>query len=506
MTAATQHLQAAPRATIREWTGLAVIALPCMLYTMDLTILNFAIPAITRELKPTASQLLWIVDIYGFFVAGALLLMGTLGDRIGRRRLLLIGATSFGLLSILAAFAINAPMLIASRALLGLAGATLAPSTLSLIRSMFQYDRQRTFAVSIWIASFSFGAALGPVLGGFLLEYFSWRVLFVVPVPIMVLLLIVGPRLLPEYRDPTAARLDVLSAALSISSVLPIIFGIKVLAEGGAAWLAAVSIMAGASFGTLFVRRQLSLPVPLLDIRLFRQFTVSAALSLNLVDFFLVFGIVLLTTQYMQLVLGLSPLEAGLWSLPDGLGFVAGSLLTSPLLRLMRPAHLLSLGLTLGAIGLFIISQVGGPSSLYVLVIGITAFSVGLAPCAAVVADLVVSAAPPERAGTASALNETSSEFGGAIGIALLGSLATFLYRSSLAQALPVGTDETTAALALRGIATAVEIADRAGPSGLALQAASQSAYAHAMQLSLLCASAIAVAAAITALVVFRRR
>jgi DHA2 family multidrug resistance protein-like MFS transporter len=178
MTVADDDLEASERATIREWIGLAVIALPCMLYTMDLTILNFAIPVITRELKPTASQLLWIVDIYGFFVAGALLVMGTLGDRIGRRRLLLIGATSFGVLSVLAAFAINAPMLIAARALLGLAGATLAPSTLSLISSMFRCDRQRTLAVSIWIASFSFGATLGPVLGGLLLEFFSWRVPF----------------------------------------------------------------------------------------------------------------------------------------------------------------------------------------------------------------------------------------------------------------------------------------------------------------------------------------
>ena len=492
------------RATIREWIGLAVIALPCMLYTMDLTILNLAVPVISRELEPTASQLLWMVDIYGFFVAGALLIMGTLGDRIGRRRLLMIGATSFGVLSLAAAFATNVPMLIAARGLLGLAGATLAPSTLSLISSMFRQERQRTFAVSLWIAAFSFGAAVGPVVAGFVLLYFPWRALFVVPIPIMVLLLLVGPRLLPEYKNPNAGRLDVLSAVLSVTTVLPVIFGIKTLAEGGTGWLAAVAIALGGLSGIVFVGRQLRLSEPLLDLTLLRQFRVAAALSLNLLDFFLIFGIALLTTQYMQLVLGLSPLEAGLWSLPDGLGFVFGSLLTSSLLRIMRPAFVLALGLTLGAIGLFTITQVGGPGSLYILVSGVTLFAIGLAPCAAMVADLVVSAAPTERAGAASALNETSSEFGGAVGIALLGSLATYLYRSNLSSNLPP-VDADSAATALRGIGAAIEVAQGLGPSGDALRWVAQAAYVAAMQTSLLWAAGVAVVGAVAAIVFFRK-
>jgi len=494
------------RATARDWVGLAVIALPCMLYTMDLTILNLAIPVISRELMPTASQLLWIVDIYGFFVAGALLVMGTLGDRIGRRRLLLIGATSFGLISILAAFAANAPMLIAARALLGLAGATLAPSTLSLISSMFRSSRQRTFAVSIWIASFSFGAALGPVVGGVILDHFSWRALFVVPVPIMLLLLAVGPKLLPEHRNMQAGRLDVASAALSVAAVLPVIFGIKTFAEGGDAVLAAVAIIAGLGCGYLFARRQLTIAEPLLDLRLFRRLEISAVLGLNILDFFLIFGIVLMTSQYMQLVLGLKPLQAGLWSLPDGLGFVVGSLLTSSLLRLMRPALVLGLGLAFGAIGLFTMTQVGGPDSLYVLIVGTTVFSIGLAPCAAIIADLVVGASPVERAGAASALNETSSEFGGATGIALLGSLVTFIYRANLHATLPRGIDEASGVLALRGIGSAVEVADGLGASGDGLLAAAQSAYVDAMRTSLSCAAVIAVIAAIAAVSLFWNR
>src|SRR5215218_9447271 len=192
----------AQQAGRREWIGLAVIALPCLLYSMDLTVLNLAVPHLSADLKPTSAQLLWIVDIYGFMVAGSLITMGTLGDRIGRRRLLMIGAAAFGAASVIAAFSSSAEMLIASRALLGVAGATLAPSTLSLIRSMFQDDQQRTVAIGIWITSFSVGAAIGPLVGGVLLEGFHWGSVFLLAVPVMALLLAIGPRLLPEYKDP----------------------------------------------------------------------------------------------------------------------------------------------------------------------------------------------------------------------------------------------------------------------------------------------------------------
>ena len=182
------------RAGRREWIGLAVIALPCLLYSMDLSVLNLAVPELTADLQPTGTELLWIVDIYGFFVAGALITMGTLGDRIGRRKLLMIGAAAFGAASVLAAFSTSAPMLIGARALLGLAGATLAPSTLALIFTMFRDPQQRTVAIGVWIASYSAGAAVGPLLGGVMLEYFWWGSVFLIGVPVMALLLVVGPR------------------------------------------------------------------------------------------------------------------------------------------------------------------------------------------------------------------------------------------------------------------------------------------------------------------------
>src|SRR5688572_9356687 len=212
---------------------------------MDLTVLNLAIPSLSEDLKPSSSQLLWIIDIYGFLVAGTLITMGTLGDRIGRRKLLMLGAAAFGVTSVLAAFSTSAEMLIATRALLGLAGATLAPSTLSLIRNMFMDPAQRTIAVSVWITSYSAGAAIGPPLGGLLLEFFWWGSVFLLAVPVMVVILIAGPRLLPEFRDPNAGKPDLLSAALSLVAVLTMIYGLKQIAEHGVDVTPTAFILAG---------------------------------------------------------------------------------------------------------------------------------------------------------------------------------------------------------------------------------------------------------------------
>jgi len=495
----------APKATPREWIGLGVIALPCILYSMDLTVLNLAVPSLTADLKPTAAQLLWIVDIYGFFVAGSLLTMGTLGDRIGRRKLLLIGAACFAVVSALAAFSRSAEVLILARAVLGVAGATLAPSTLSLISNMFQRDRERTFAVSVWIASFSLGGALGPIVGGLILAHFWWGAVLLVPVPIMVLLLILGPIFLPEYKNADAGRLDLLSAALSVGAVLPVIYGIKLAAEGDSLVLAAIAIVIGAVIGTLFIRRQMALADPLLDLGLFKVPALTIALMINMFDFFVGFGIFLLVAQYLQLVLGLSPLAAGLWGLPTAFGFIAGSFLTSPLLRLMRPAYVLGLGLGVGAVGLVVMAQLGGPQSLYFLVAGNVLLAVGTAPCAAIAADLAVSAAPAERAGSASALNETSSEFGGALGIALLGSLAAFLYRSAVGAGLPTTFAADQREMALRGIGDASSLAQTLPAQGPALLAAARTAYTGAISTGFLSGAVIVAIAAVVAVVTLRK-
>ena len=286
-----------------------MLALPSLLISMDLTVLNLAVPSLTADLAPSAAQLLWIVDIYGFMIAGSLITMGALGDRIGRRRLLLIGGTAFGVASILAAFSTSAEMLIVSRAVLGVAGATLMPSTLSLIRNMFHDAAQRTAAIGIWTTSFSVGGIIAPLLGGILLEYFWWGSVFLINVPVMLALLAVGPFLLPEFRDPGEGRMDLPSAALSLLGILAIIYGVKRIAEDQAGWLALSSILAGLALAAvIFVRRQQRLADPLIDLRLFRAPAFSAALLTNVLSFFVMFGSFYFVHQYLQLVLGLTPL------------------------------------------------------------------------------------------------------------------------------------------------------------------------------------------------------
>lgn len=304
----------------REWMGLAVLSLACLLYAMDLTVLHLALPTLSAELRPTSSELLWIVDIYGFMVAGALITMGTLGDRIGRRRLLMIGAAAFGLMSVVAAFSTTPGALIASRAAMGLAGATLAPATLSLIFNMFSDPDQRAKAVGVWITAFSAGGAIGPIVGGFLLANFWWGSVFLIAVPVMLLLLILGPRVLPEFRDPEAGRLDLVSAAMSLGAVLGLVFGMKELAVGGSSELGIVFVVLGVSLGASFWRRQTRLEDPLIHPDLFRNRVFNVALLTNLFGIFVAFGYFLFVAQYLQLVLGLSPQVAGLWSLPSALG------------------------------------------------------------------------------------------------------------------------------------------------------------------------------------------
>jgi DHA2 family multidrug resistance protein-like MFS transporter len=494
------------RAGRREWIGLAVIALPCLLYSMDLTVLNLAVPHLTRDLAPSGAQLLWIVDIYGFMVAGSLITMGTLGDRIGRRRLLLIGAAAFGAASVLAAFSTSAGMLIATRALLGVAGATLAPSTLSLIRNMFLDPRQRTVAIGVWVTSYSVGGAIGPLLGGILLESFWWGSVFLMGVPVMVLLLVVGPMLLPEFRDPRAGRLDLRSAVQSLAAVLAVIYGLKRIAEDGPGWLPVLFILTGLVTGVAFVRRQHTLAHPLIDPRMFRVPAFNASLATYTIGTFVAFGAFFFVAQYLQLVLGLSPLRAGLWMLPSFGGFIVGAMLTPVIVRRVRPAFVISAGLALAAVGFAVLAQVGDASGLALLVTGSAIYSLGLAPVITLATDLIVGSAPAERAGAASAISETSSELGGALGIAVLGSIGTAVYRGMMADGVPVGVPHATAELARATLGGAVSVAERLPREiGAELLGTSREAFAQAVQLTAGISAAIALATAILVLLVLRR-
>jgi DHA2 family multidrug resistance protein-like MFS transporter len=493
------------RAGTREWIGLAVLALACLLYVMDLTVLHLAVPSISEHLHPTSAQLLWIIDIYGFMVAGFLVTMGTLGDRIGRRKLLLIGAAAFGAVSVLAAFSTSPEMLIASRALLGIAGATLAPSTLSLIFAMFEDPKQRSVAIGVWISAFSAGSAIGPVLGGILLEQFWWGSVFLLALPVMALLLVLGPIVLPEYKALDAGRLDIASAALSLVAVLALIFGVKQVAQDGIGWLPLASIALGLAAGATWVRRQLTLEDPMIDVRLFRIPSFSAALIVNFLAIFMAVGYFLFVAQYLQLVLGLSPLTAGLWSVPSAIGFIVGSNLAPRIVHRVRPAWIIGTGLAIAGSGLAILTRVGGADGLGVLVLASVVISLGFGPVMGLTTELIVGSAPPERAGAASGISETAIELGGALGISILGSIGVAIYRSEVARSIPasIPADAVAAARDTLGGATGVAAAL---PDGLAatLLDVARNAFVHGMQVVAAISLVVAVAVAIVAIITLR--
>ncbi|MCI0584652.1 MAG: MFS transporter [Chloroflexi bacterium] len=492
------------RAGRREWIGLAVLALACLLYVMDLTVLHLAVPALSDALRPSSAQLLWIIDIYGFMVAGFLITMGTLGDRVGRRRLLLVGAAAFGAVSVLAAFSTTPEMLIASRALLGIAGATIAPSTLSLIFAMFQDPKQRSIAIGIWISSFSAGSAIGPVLGGIVLEQLWWGAVLLLALPVMVLLLVLGPIVLPEYKDPEAGRLDLVSAALSLVAVLAVIFGLKQVAQDGPSAVSIAAVIAGTGVGAVWVRRQLASADPMIDLRLFRIPSFSAALVVNFLAIFVAIGYFLFVAQYLQLVVGLSPLEAGAWSVPSAIGFIVGSNLAPRIVARVRPAYVIGTALAIAAVGLAILTQVSAAGGLPVIVAASVVISLGLAPVFGLTTELVVGAAPPERAGAASGMSETFFELGGALGISILGSIGVAIYRGGMAD-LPVGVPGPVAAAASDTLGAAAG-AVRALPDEVAetVLALARSSFVEGMQAAAWISLIVAIGVALVALVFLR--
>jgi DHA2 family multidrug resistance protein-like MFS transporter len=449
----------------REWVGLIVLSIACLIYSMDLSVLFLAMPAIIADLDPSASQLLWINDIYGFMVAGFLVTMGTLGDRIGRRRVLLIGAVAFGVASALAAFSSTAQQLIISRALLGIAGATVAPSTLSLIANLFRNEGERNRAIGVWGTAFALGGLVGPLLGGFLLQYFHWGSVFLINIPVMLVLLIVGPMLLPEYKSADAAPLDLLSVGLSLGTVLPIIYGFKHMAADGFQPVQLTWIAAGFAVGWLFVRRQQRLEHPLIDLKLFRIPAFTASLLVNLAGMFFVFGVFLYQNLFLQFVLGLTPLAAALWSIPSSLAFTIMSLQAYRITNRLGPVKTVLGGLIINAGGTLAMALAAYTQSLLGILGSSMLIALGFVPVVLTTTGLIVGTAPPERAGSASAISETSAEFGGALGVALLGSLGTLVYRMLMSGPVLTELEPQQAAATRSTIGGAVETAKQLGQS-----------------------------------------
>ena len=489
---------AAGKAGRREWLGLAAIALPCMLYSMDLTVIDLALPALSRALRPTSAELLWIVDSYGFLLAGSLITMGMLGDRIGRRRLLLMGAAGFGAASILAAFATTAGALIAARGLLGIAGATIAPSTLSLIRNLFEDARERTFAIGVWATSFSTGAAIGPLVGGLLLERFFWGSAFLIGIPVVVVLLLVGPSLLPEFRSEQWRSIDWLSSLLSVLGVLPIIYGIKQAALGGSFITGGACVLVGVVACVAFLRRQRGLAEPMLDLALLGNPEFATSLAINALTLFVTFATFVFLAQFMQLVLGLPVLIAGLCTVPAAGGFIVGSQLAPQLVKRFAAARIIAASLVVAAVGLGVLAELGSNSTAALVIAGSVLLALGASPAVTLVTDLVVGHVPPDRAGAASALSETCGELGGALGIAILGTVGSAGYRSNMAALRSVAVSEE----ALDTVNGAL-LAARSMPvkDGSLLVAQARAAFVGGMHEAMLVAVLVAMASAVLAYV-----
>jgi DHA2 family multidrug resistance protein-like MFS transporter len=425
----------------REWIGLALLALPALLVAVDITALFLALPRLSADLHASSVEQLWITDSYGFLVAGFVITMGTLGDRVGRRRLLLIGAAAFAAVSVTAAYSVSPLMLIVARGALGIAGATLAPSTLALISSMFRDARQRGQAIAVWATCQFVGGAAGPVLAGLLLQHFWWGSIFLMAVPVMVLLLIAGPRVLPEYRNPVPSRLDLASVGLSLAAVLLVVYGLKQLAAGGSPSLAAPlgSIAAGAALGVVFARRQLRLEAPLLNLRLLRSRPFTTVLASLLLAGVALAGTGLLVTQYLQSVLGYSPLASALLFTPMGLGIAGGTMTAPALARRARPATAITGGLALSVLGCLLLTLAGPAGGLPAVMLGIGILALGAGPLFALGTSLVIGSVPPARAGSAASMSETANYLGSSLGLALLGVIGASVYRGHMAHAVAAG-------------------------------------------------------------------
>ncbi|MGF6821318.1 DHA2 family multidrug resistance protein-like MFS transporter [Microbacterium sp. ZKA21] len=493
----------APRVGARGWWALVVLMLPVLLVSVDNTVLSFALPEIAIALSPSGAEQLWIIDIYPLVLAGLLVTMGTLGDRFGRRRMLLIGATGFAAVSVLAAFAPTAGLLIAARALLGFFGAMLMPSTLSLLRSIFRNRDQRRFAIAVWASAFSAGAALGPIVGGFLLEHFAWGAVFLIAVPVLIPLLIAAPLLVPESRDPNPGRIDPISIVLSMATMVPVVYAIKSLAVEGPSWSAAAWTALGVLMGLLFVRRQLRAETPMLDMQLFRRGSFSGAILVNLLSVVALVGFLYFVSQHLQLVLGLSPMQAGFALVPGMAAMIAAGLAVVPVSRRVPPHLVVPGALVFSVIGYLMVAFSTEDHGVLPLIVAFVVLGIGIGAAETISNELILSSAPAAKAGAASAVSETAYELGAVLGTSILGGLITAFYRGSLV--IPDGIPDGAADAARETLAGAYTEAQRLPADlGDALWDAAATAFGSGVTVTSLIGAGLVVLAGVIAAVTLR--
>ncbi|WP_274556180.1 MFS transporter [Streptomyces spiramyceticus] len=495
----TARPETEPRAGHRagRWLALSVLVLAVLLVAVDATVLGLATPFLSEDLKPSGTQLLWIGDVYSFIIAGLLVSMGSLGDRIGRKKLLLTGAVAFGAVSVLNAYATSPEMMILARALLGVAGATLMPSTLALIRNIFHDPKERSVAIGIWGAAASAGAAVGPVVGGFLLEHFWWGSVFLINLPVMAILVLVGIKLLPESKDPAPGPWDLTSVALSLVGMVAVVYAVKEAAVHGFRWDIAAAAVLGLGALFWFVRRQLTLPAPLLDMRLFHHRGFSGAVLADLLTILGLSGLVFFLSQFLQLVQDRSPLEAGLIELPAAIGAVGAGLMAGFAARRASVRSTVSGGLVALGLSLAACTLIAADTGVVVLGAALFVGGMGAGLAFTVTADVILSSVPKEQAGAASAVSETAYELGAALGIALLGSIVTGIYRDFAA---PAGIPADVSAAAHDSLGGAVESASALPQEqAAALLAAARDAFTDGFQTAAMAGSAVLFATAAAA-------
>jgi len=476
-----------------RWLALAVLVLAVLLVAVDATVLGLATPFLSEDLQPSGNQLLWIGDAYSFVLAGLLVSMGSLGDRIGRKRILLIGATAFGAISVLNAYASSAEVMILARALLGVAGATLMPATLALIRNLFHDPRERSLAIGIWGAAASAGMAIGPIVGGVLLENFWWGSVFLINLPVMAVLVVVGARLLPESRNPEPGPWDLVSVVLSMIGMVGIVYAIKEFAAHGFDWVPVAAAVAGAIALYGFVRRQRRLPIPLLDLSLFRSRGFSSAVLADLLTILGLSGLIFFLSQYLQLVQGLRPIEAGLAELPAAIGSIVAGLLAGRVARRFSVRAVVAGGLAAIGLALAALTTISADTGYPLLGTALLAVGAGAGLSFTVTADVILAAVPKEEAGAASAVSETAYELGAALGIALLGSIVTGVYRNFTG---PAGTPEA----AHESLGGAVEAAAQLPPqTAAALLDAARESFAHGVSIAAGVGAVVLLATAVAA-------
>lgn len=497
---------APPTATTKSWAGLAVLVLPLLLITIDGTVLILGLPAISAELRPTGVEQLWMIDVYSLVLAGLLVAMSTVGERFGRRRNLLIGAVVFAVASAFGALATAPWMLIGARALLGVGGAIMMPSTLSLVRNMFLDRQQRRYAMAVWAAMASVGAAVGPILGGWVIETFSWQAAFLLNIPVMIVLLILGPILLPESRNPALRTIDALSVVLSFAGMIGVVYAVKSLTGGKEVGLGGAALAIGLIAVVLFVRRQLRLPTPLIDVSLFQLRYFRGAVVADLLSIFAMVGALVALVQHLQLVLGLTPLQASVWLIPQAFLAATAAFLAAVLVKRILPAYVITVGLLVAAAGFGLTIFLTPTSSPVLTAAALALVALGAGMGLALSNDIIMSSVTPERAGQAAATSETAYELGTTLGTAVLGGVLVAWYtRVVTAETGMLGLTADHAERASSTMAEALLVATEVGgDAGAAVLDIAKSAFTDAITITGIAGAGVMVLTAIWALVTLR--